>query len=362
MILKSNKISPLKRLGTGKGKNSFYLIKKKKILKNHKMKIQNEKKRRLLRKSVAGGERRESMGREVDEKEHIFKVPSLERFQLQKRKSAKLSSPTIEDTAEARGSCSKRDTENATEKEDVFTEDNLVLNGITITKTVAVSIKRVKEPILPDQKKEAESEVEDEEEDEKGESNKENENSPEKDEEVLPKRITRNNIRSERPCPKSRAAKWKSTISDIDAEEANKVEEETKGKQQELKSTDSESEVQEEEMEEEKPRANKRKTRSSGSDPEFSAEVEEDLDGEKMAKKCKKPKLNDRKENVETNIDKNHDKSGSSEEEEPKIESAKTSPRINGKILMIEPVNEECPVNDQVDSEVDSEEKVENAR
>merc|ERR1712037_1085813 len=133
-ILKSNKISPLKRLGTSKGKNSFNLIKKKKILKNHKIKIQNEKKRRLLRKSVAGGERRESMGREVDEKEHIFKVPSLERFQLQKRKSAKLSSPTIEDTAEVRGSCSKRNTENAMEKEDVFTQDNLVLNGITITK------------------------------------------------------------------------------------------------------------------------------------------------------------------------------------------------------------------------------------
>merc|ERR1712241_675063 len=98
---------------------------------------------------------------------------------------------------EARGSCSKRNTENATEKEEIFTQDNLVLNGISITKTVAVSIKRVKEPILPVQNKEAENEVEGEEEDEKGKNNKENENSPERDEEVLPKRITRNNIRSE---------------------------------------------------------------------------------------------------------------------------------------------------------------------
>ena len=359
-ILKGSKISPLKRLGINKGKNSFNLIKKKKILKKHKMKIQNEKKRRLLRNSiVAGVESRE----EVDEKEHIFKVPSLERFQLQKRKSAKLASPTIEDS-EARGSCSKRNTENAIEKEDVFTEDNLVLNGITITKTVAVSIKRVKEPILPAQKKEAENEVEEEEEDEKGESNKENENSPEKDEEVLPKRITRNNIRSERPCPKSKATKWKSTISDIDAEEGKKVDGETKEKQQELKSLESESELPAEEemnLEEEKPRATKRKTRSSGSDPELSEEVEEDLDGEKMAKKFKKPKLNDAKEKVEKNIEMNHDKSSSAEEEEPKIEgSAKTSPRINGMIPMIEPVNEECPVNESDNAQVDSKIKVEN--
>merc|ERR1712088_1128058 len=114
-------------------------------------------------------------------------------------------------------------------------------------------------------------------------------------------------------------------------------------------------------MEEEKPRANKRKTRSSGSDPEFSAEVEEDLDGEKMAKKCKKPKLNDRKENVEKNVEKNYDKSSSSEEEEPKTESAKTSPRINGRIPMIEPVNEECPMKESDNAQVESDIKVENA-
>merc|ERR1712192_104368 len=112
--------------------------------------------------------------------------------------------------------------------------------------------------------------------------------------------------------------------------------------------------------EEEKPRANKRKTRSSGSDPELSAEAEEDLDEEKMAKKCKKPKLNDAKENVETNIEMNHEKSSSAEEEEPKIESAKTSPRINGKIPMIEPVNEECPVNESENAQDDSKIKVEN--
>merc|ERR1712032_439477 len=123
-----------------------------------------------------------------------------------------------------RGSCSKRSTEDAMEKEDVVTQDNLVLNGITITKTVAVSIKRVKEPTLPVQKNEAENKVEEEEEDEKGESNKENENSPEKEEEVLPKRITRNNFRSERPCPKSKAGKWKSKISEMDVEEADKGE------------------------------------------------------------------------------------------------------------------------------------------
>merc|ERR1712130_181580 len=174
------------------------------------------------------------------------------------------------------------------------------------------------------------------------------------DEELVPKRITRNNIRSDRPGPKSRAAKWKSTISDMETEEVNKVEGETKKKQQEQKSSDSESELpSEEEMKEEKPRANKRKTRSSGSDPE--PEVEEDLDGEK--KKCKKPKLN---ENVEKNIEKNHDKSSSSEEEEPKIESAKTSPRINGKIPMMEPVNEECPVKESDNAQNDSKIKVEN--
>ena len=215
-ISKSNKISPLKRLGINKGKNSFNLITKKKILKNHKMKIQNEKKRRLLRKSISGGESREAMGQGVDEKEHIFKVPSLERFQLQKRKSAKLSSPTIDDP-ETKGSCSKRYAENGMEKDDA--DDDLVLNGIT--KTVAVSIKRVKETNVSAQKNDAQHEVE-EEEDEKGESNKENENSPEKDEDVLPKRVTRNNIRSERPGPKSKTAKWKSTTPGVETAEEGK--------------------------------------------------------------------------------------------------------------------------------------------
>ena len=352
-ISKSNKISPLKRLGINKGKNSFNLITKKKILKNHKMKIQNEKKRRLLRKSISGGESREAMGQGVDEKEHIFKVPSLERFQLQKRKSAKLSSPTIDDP-ETKGSCSKRYAENGMEKDDA--DDDLVLNGIT--KTVAVSIKRVKETNVSAQKNDAQHEVE-EEEDEKGESNKENENSPEKDEDVLPKRVTRNNIRSERPGPKSKTAKWKSTTPGVEtAEEGKKVEGDGVEKPQELNSLDSES-PEEEMSEEEKPRANKRKTRSSGSDPEFSAEVEDDLDGEKVAKKCKKPKLNDTKENVGTNIEMNHDKSSSVEEKEPKTESAKTSPRINGKIPMMEPVNKECPVNKSENAQEDS--KVENA-
>ena len=318
-------------MGINKGKSSFNLLKKKKILKKHKIKIQNEKKRRLLRESI--------ISKEATEKEHIFKVPSLERFQLQKRKSAKLASPTMEDI-EARGSCSKRNTDSEIEKEDL--EDDVVLNGITITKTVAVSIKRVKDPVPPTD----ENEVEEEEEEKGGGSNKENENSPEKDEEALPKRKTRNNIRSERPCPKSRSSKWKSTSPNRDAVQEVGVEDDGDAKQEEPKNLDSESDSAGEESpggEEELLRGSKRKTRSSGSDPEILTGDGEDLDEEKMGKKNKKPKLNDKEENADANIEMVDDV----ENDECNTERAKTSPRINGKTAIKESVKEECQDNAQ---------------
>lgn len=198
--------SPRKLLGINKTKTSFNLIKKRKILKSNNRKIQNEKKRKLLRNKIGRGEhfvKSEPMTQGNEEKEHIFKVPSLERFQLQKRKSAKLSSPTREELDEEKyvdeGHSVKLD-EIENNKDDIF------LNGFTITKTVAVSVKRFKNPFTADQENDEVSNTDFIEKDEE-ESNKENKNSPEIIDEQVQTRRTRNNIKADRPCPKSQKSK-----------------------------------------------------------------------------------------------------------------------------------------------------------
>merc|ERR1712243_279531 len=125
------------------------------------------------------GETAEPMTQKKEEKEHIFKVPSLERFQLQKRKSARITSPSPELPADKVSIQKVKDKKDEHEHEkqgnDLKIVEDIILNGITIAKSVAVSVKRVMF---------IKSEPDDESTDDnkEKESNKENENSPEKNE------------------------------------------------------------------------------------------------------------------------------------------------------------------------------------
>jgi len=282
--------SPRKLLGINKTKTSFNLITKRKILKSNNRKIQNEKKRKLLRNKIGRGEKfvkSEPMTQGNDEKEHIFKVPSLERFQLQKRKSAKLSSPTREELGEEKsmdeGHSVKLD-EIENDKDDIF------LNGFTITKTVAVSVKRFKNPFTVDQVNGEVSDTDFIEKDEE-ESNKENKNSPETMDEQVQTRRTRNHVKADRPCPKSQKSK-----------------------------------------------PVKRKTRSSESEQELTSSPKEDEEEVKAGKKPRTSQLNEKE--MEDKSEKDLKESNSAVEPEPKVKSAKQSPGNEIDAKDPEPVND----------------------
>ena len=293
--------SPRKLLGLNKNKNTFNLIQKKKILKKHKLKMQNEKKRQLLRKIIGTkSEKNDESNQSHEEKEHVFKVPSLERFQLQKRKSAKLASPTTEDVDKSESSKNnpKENTEMETDLEENEPEIVFDLANVTISKSLTVKVKRFRNPfIVP--KDEPTEELKDNivEQEESG-SNKENENSPEKEDEQVTLQQVHSNVKvTDKPRSKIRPINRKTRSSDPDPDLSSELDEDSKTEKKQKASEVSP--VSRTSPDNQETSLKKKKTRSSDPDSDLPPKLGKESKVEKKQKASEVSPVNDTSQDIQ---------------------------------------------------------------